>query len=263
MSLRFDWKFVLSILVAIASVGVPVLLWQTDQAAHSMKLDVVSQTSLNPGSTPALTGLKLSLNGQELSDAYLTVLELTNNGSRPILQTDFESLIQIFSELPSKIVRAEVGDVAPKDLKPSIGLEDGQIVWQPLLLNPGDLIRVTVLSISGKPRFGSRVRVAGITKVSLNEVSENRSGMFWVETLVGFLLSTFYVHLFFEFLDSLLKRRFDWIKLGVALTCGIGGTFLILRFGQSYSLPFWQLGIFLASMVAVTTPLKRIYDATR
>lgn len=263
MSLRFDWKFLLSIFVAIASVGVPVWLWQTDQTARSLKLDVVSQTSLNPISTPALTGLKLSLEGQELSDAYLTVLELTNSGSKPILQADFESSIQIFSALPSKIVRVEVGDVVPQDLKPSIALEGGQIVLQPLLLNPGDLVRITVLSDSGKPRFDSRIRVAGITKMSLNEISVNRSWMFWVETLVGFLLVTFYVHLFFEFLDSLFKMRFDWITLSVALTCGIGGSFLIIRFGHSYSLPFWQFGIFVAAMVAVTTPLKKMYGAKR
>lgn len=81
--MRFDWKFWIPLIVALASVIVPVWLWQADLTAHSLHFKKISQTSLQPPATAKALDLKISVGGAELPTPYLTVFELINDGAKP------------------------------------------------------------------------------------------------------------------------------------------------------------------------------------
>jgi hypothetical protein len=130
------------------------------------------------------------MDGVELERPYLTVLELRNNGSRPIPATDYEDSIQILVSEGVKIVRAQVTDVQPKDLQPKSTSDVAVLRLSPLLLNPGDLITFGITTGGGKPTFTVRARVAGISSIPLEDqvTKGGKTTKIVVRSLVAFLL---------------------------------------------------------------------------
>lgn len=241
MRSMFDWKYVITILVALAGVGVPVFLWQADQA-RSLRLDVISQTALSPVAPTALLGLKLTLDGSEVSEARLTVMEIVNNGNRPIVAIDFEAPVEITSKPPGKIVRMDLGEVSPSDLKPSFSLKDGQIFMQPFLMNSGDKARISIITSGGEPQFNVRGRIAGIKTIEFNsEALKKRPMKFWVEAATGVLLFSAYIASLFAFLDSWKEKRLDLRLLALAAICAVANTFLTMNIKDSYGWSIFEL----------------------
>lgn len=261
----FDWKYVLAILVALAGVGVPVLLWQVDQA-RSLRLDVISQTTISPVASSALSGLKLTLDGVEVSEARLTVMELINSGKRPILAGDFEAPLEITSKAPSEIVRIDLGEVSPTSLKPIFGLKDGQISMQPFLMNSSDRARISIITSGGAPKFSVRGRIAGISDVDFNaEVLSEQPSIFWIRTVTGFLLFAAYLSSLFAFLDSWKEKRLDLRLLALTLTCASANTFLTINLTTYFGWTIWQLmatefaiGLLLSWIASFLRPRKKL-----
>src|SRR5438309_1230053 len=149
MQIRTDWKFIATLFLAVGGIGVPVWLWRADLASHSARVRVISQTALQPESTAALSGLKISVDGRELRTPYLTVLEIENDGTRPIPASDFETPLEIKALDKVKIVRAQVTATLPKDLQPKIVSSADTVKLQPLLLNSNDLITLALVTSGG------------------------------------------------------------------------------------------------------------------
>lgn len=171
MSIRFDWKFGLTLLLALASVLVPVWLWQADLSARSLHIKKVSQTSLQPPDSARALSLTISLAGAELPTPYLTVFELVNDGAKPVPSSDFESSIEIAVVNKANIVRTSVTSTNPRDLSPDVSLDAGIVKIKPMLLNPGDSTTFAVLTSGEEPVFASRARIAGVPSVSIDETT--------------------------------------------------------------------------------------------
>ncbi len=75
---RLDWKFFITLLLMLAGVTVPVWIWQADQTAKGLQLEIISLTALTPMTNHAVEGLKFTLNDQLMVEPYLSVIELTN-----------------------------------------------------------------------------------------------------------------------------------------------------------------------------------------
>ena len=84
MQISFDWKFIVSSLLIIASVIVPVWVWKVDLQAKSLSAIMVSQTALRPDISSNVD-VKILVDNKPIDRPYLTVLKLSNNGSKPIL----------------------------------------------------------------------------------------------------------------------------------------------------------------------------------
>lgn len=169
MSIRFDWKFLLTLLVALAGVLVPVWLWRADISARSLHIKKISQTSLQPPDSAKALSLTISIAGAELHTPYLTVFELVNDGAKPVPSSDFESSIEISTANAAKIVRTTLTNTTPKDLLPDVVLESGIVRIKPILLNPGDSATFAVLTSGDAPSFVSRARIAGVPSVPIDE----------------------------------------------------------------------------------------------
>lgn len=238
-----DWKFFLMLVATLASVIVPVWLWQAEQQAHSMVLQRVSITSLQPQNMPTVKDLRITLNGQELDSPYLTVFDLKNNGSRPIPQSDFEVPVEINAKEPVRIVSVELASVKPNDLKPIISSHDGGITIQPLLLNPSDTLRMTAVTTGGNPEFSIRARISGIQRIDIDDkttTSKSRARM-WIGGLIGIFLVILSTGSYSEFVLTFYKqRRLVPKPFVIAMTTLMGGALLLTPFVEVYSLSLLQ-----------------------
>jgi hypothetical protein len=66
---------------------------------------------------------------------------------------------------PARILTAEVVEVSPESLQPTIKAGGNEIVLDPLLLNPGDWLRVKIL-INQVSKLSVDARIVGVKRIS-------------------------------------------------------------------------------------------------
>ena len=246
MQISFDWKFLVIILVTLAGVIVPVGLWQADRQAKSLSAVIVSQTSLKPDISSNVDGIKILVDNMPIDRPYLTVLKLSNDGSKPILTTDFEEPLEIQMGGDTSIVRSQITEREPKDIQPKTTFDAKVIKIMPLLLNPDDNITFAVVTAGGSPKFNVRSRIAGIAAVALEDkITKTVSP---TKRLLGPLFGFIQLFVYVSCLSVLIEPRVYTLRNPTILFAGlvaiIGGVSslspLIAEFALS-SIKFWIL----------------------
>lgn len=205
---QFDWKFFLTLAITIASVVVPVWLWQVDLSSKALSLTVKSTVELQPKEINALDGIQLSVDGTTLESPYVSVLELSNSGSKPIVTSDYEAPIKISTRSPSKLVKIRMTFSTPPSLEPAISLAAGVVLLQPLLLNPGDTVRITAVTANARPEFTARARVTGVAEINVSDAQIAReTKRYWFGKIVSVLLLMLYIINLNEFVITGLRRH--------------------------------------------------------
>jgi len=175
MRLLSDWKFVVTLAAAIAGVIVPVWLWQADLSSKSLAITLSTRVSLQPAEKESLQGMEISFEGKHLDNPHLVILEITNDGSKPILANDFESPLEIRLSSETHFVHSRITDRSPKDIDTDLSIEKNRVSLKPALLNPKDTIRITAITDGIAPTFEAKTRVVGIPSITItdNTVKQN------------------------------------------------------------------------------------------
>jgi hypothetical protein len=123
-----------------------------------------------------------------------------------------------------------------------------------MLLNPKDLVRISLVSVGGKPQFDIRSRIAGVSKIELKDedLTATSNQKSTKRLTVGLLLLSVYAYLFFEFATSLLQRQFKLSLIAAALICNTGGGFLLETVGVNAKINAGEFYSYLFVTVAVT-----------
>lgn len=167
MRLFNDWKFVATLIAAIAGAVVPVWLWQADLSSKSLAITLATRVPLQPTEKESLQGLEVLVDGKRVENPYLVVLEISNDGSKPILASDFESPLDIHFASDTYIIRARMTSKTPKDIDTDISTEKTRISLKPALLNPKDSVSITIVTGGVAPVLETRARVAGIPSIAI------------------------------------------------------------------------------------------------
>lgn len=129
----FDWKYVVMLLVAIAGVGISVWLWQVDLSSRSLTVRLVSSIPLlQQEKSGVLLDLELRLDGVKIDAPYLSTVEISNDGSKPIASSDFESPLALGVGADTQIIRAKVGTSTRRDLPAIVAAHKNAVKLQPL-----------------------------------------------------------------------------------------------------------------------------------
>lgn len=229
MFFRFDWKFVVTTLLSALAVALPILLWKADLSSKEISFEVVSSTGLDPAEKELVQGLAVNVDGEVVPMPFLSVLLIRNTGSRPIPSDDFEGPIEIRVQTPTKILRSEVADSKPPDLRPQIHSAEGTILLNPLLLNPGDTIKLNILSSVAPPSFVVRGRVSGVPSIEvIKPKSTKTSFRYWFQVFFGVVLLSIYVVQLVQALQAYRRRSVIQVwTIFVAFTTLFGGTLLL------------------------------------
>lgn len=76
MTFLKDWKFLLAQLVAVAAIGVPVWIWQSDLNSKSVSVHVLSKVSLQPKEDASLPGVEISMEGMPLQNPHVVSFQI-------------------------------------------------------------------------------------------------------------------------------------------------------------------------------------------
>ena len=242
----FDWKFLVTLLAAVASTVVLVWILRAELTAGSLHFRLAAQTALQPGEKNTVKGLKISIDGVELESPYLSVFELINDGAKPILTADFESPIELRVDPNASVARARVTATTPKDLEAELVTEKQSVKLKPLLFNPKDTVTIAIITSGKRPQFSSRARIAGVSGVPLVDATKSSKlgGKKWLVLAAGFLLAVCYWIASDGFLNRAVYLRPRAAVL-VSVVSGLTGAaaigaFLVDAFGLQ---EFWQIVI--------------------
>ncbi len=226
-----DWKYLLTIIAAIAGVLVPVLIWRADLSSKAVAVRIASQTQLQPKSAAPLTTLHVTVGGVPLKDPYLTVFTITNSGDRPIQATDFEGPIQILGTGATKLALLQAGESKPDGIVAEAVLSDGVAALKPLLLNPGDELSIAIVTSDGLPTFFTRGRIAGVKEIEFDSRSatDKQRRLLYLKFPVATLLFISYSFTFMCFMAWPRMRLKRITHLLIAVPCAIGGLLLSLE----------------------------------
>lgn len=184
-----DWKYVLMLAVTVAGVAVPVWLWRADLQSKSLQFKIKSLTQVTAPKSEDVSGLEVSMNGRRLTSPHLAVINLEHQGTRPILASEFESPLELKVSDGAELIQVQVVAKVPSELEPKVTMTGTSLVLQPLLLNPGDVVTLSVLSSGTKPKFLARGRIAGVSTIGLVDPDTERiqSTQFAALLIISFL----------------------------------------------------------------------------
>lgn len=167
-----DPKYLITLIVTFAGIFSPLWLSWVQSNETGVTVDIVSLSALQPLDNGAVSDLKMVLGDTVLTEPYLSVFRITNEGRKPILSRDFEAPLEVLMGKAQKIVRARITEKSPKDIQAKLSLDGSAIQLMPTLLNPNDSITVEVISTGGVPTLSTSARIAGVGTVPVRDTSK-------------------------------------------------------------------------------------------
>lgn len=241
--MAFDWKFLATTLIAISGVVAPIWLWQSDQDSKSLTMIVVSKTPIATNNASQIDGLQFTFDKQPVSNLYITAIDLKNTGSKSIQKVDFDTPIEVKVGASTKILRVKVENVLPKDLNPSASFDQNSFKIAPLLLNPKDKMRISVISSNDTPSFVPASRISGVSEVVLidNTTSSRQDNKKILHWGISVLLLTLYVGGFISTLYDLAVNKFNFIHAYVTIVSAFGGVAVMSATGDGQVIETYKI----------------------
>ncbi len=179
-----DWRFYVTLVVGIASVLGPFWLANIDQKSKSLSLMVVSQVSLQPSPKESVSGLEISVEGKPVNSPFSSVIEIKNDGSKPITTNDFEAPLEVHVGSAINIIRAQISKKSPEDIEPDITYDNHVIKLKSTLWNPNDTISISMITSGAQPIFNTKARIVGISSVAVKDSTKPTSNLLTIAILL-------------------------------------------------------------------------------
>lgn len=164
------FKIILTIAFFIAA---PYLYLHVDKNSKSLSASILSQVALQPSEKESVQGLQITINGLPLVEPFHSVIELTNDGLKSIITSDFEVPLEIRLQSEAVVVGARVTGKSPEDIDAEISWDKESVQLKPMLLNPRDSISLSILTSGSLPYFTTKARIVGIQTVSLSDATKD------------------------------------------------------------------------------------------
>jgi hypothetical protein len=103
------------------------------------------------GTKSAKFEIDVSFNGSQVQDPSIAAVRIVNSGEQSITADDYEGPLAIQFEGVSKVLAVDLSARRPGDLTPRMSTSPSSVLIEPMLLNPGDMLELNILS-SGYPR---------------------------------------------------------------------------------------------------------------
>ena len=110
--------------------------------------------------------VQILFDGAPVTEVRLLIITVNNWGNEPIRVDDFERPLRFSWPEPARILTAEVAEVNPESLQPTIHAGVNEIAVDPLLLNPGDWLRIKIL-MSQVTKISVDARVVGVKQITV------------------------------------------------------------------------------------------------
>ena len=199
---------VTSIGFLIASLGVIVpILWDWWKSSSEIAL-TIEHTATIVEKKDDVEKLVILYGSKQINTLSKTSFELKNTGRTAIVSEDLISNPKI-SLQEGNILEAEINHTIPKNIDKNLSFIGNDVNIEFKLLNPGDLIKFSILSDINLPRFEVSARIKNVKEIKVIDgetqikVSGNISFLVYIVAAVSFL---FFI-VFFLLLTEIPKLR--------------------------------------------------------
>jgi hypothetical protein len=166
---KSDWMFAANFGLAIIAIAAPLWMWRADLSAKEVDISLIGSFALVASASDASQSLSILYNGKELVEPFTSIISIKNSGAKPIQASDFDGPIKITLAKPAKLLRSQIVRRVPESLEPVVLTNERMLTLDPMLLNPGDLMSLEILTSGGNPQFSSRGRIAGVPDVVIEK----------------------------------------------------------------------------------------------
>src|SRR5208283_2997382 len=132
-------------ILAIVAICVTILLFLVGRRRKGLSYLLSDTRVLGVHEAVNPSRVQILFDGAAVTEVRLLIITLNNSGNEPIRVDDFERPLRFSWPEPARILTAEVAEVSPEGLQPTINAGVDEIVIDPLLLNPGDWLRIKIL----------------------------------------------------------------------------------------------------------------------
>jgi len=125
-----------------------------------------------------MDGMTITYAGEALDELSKTSFSVINTGRTPILKKDVASPITVKFAKEANVIDVKLDGMQPKDLGATLKFnkEDGELILEFPLFNPGDKMDFSVLAKTSNVQFDSVGRIAGVPTLVVKDVSQERVG---------------------------------------------------------------------------------------
>jgi hypothetical protein len=156
------WAFLGVVIGALISV----VLFRLQQSRKALSYEIVSSTSLLSINDEVKSDVAILYKGKPVRNVHLIIVKIVNSGKLPILDADFVNPLEFDFGKKTELLSAEIMDTVPSNLQVSISLVSEVIKISPLLLNPGDSIKLKVLMSGYDDTLNVSTRVVGVKEIT-------------------------------------------------------------------------------------------------
>jgi hypothetical protein len=114
---RIDWKYLIVLIVGVGAIAAQFWLSHIDQTGKSVSGSILTQVPLQPMDKESILGIQVLVEGVPVVDPFLSVIQLTNDGVKPIATSDFEIPLEIRLLSKTEVVRARMTERFPDDIE--------------------------------------------------------------------------------------------------------------------------------------------------
>ena len=158
-----DFTTWVSSLVGVATLVLAYLAYRSQRGKTRLEFVVVN-TSV--AAIPASASLAVTYNGKIIPAAAVTVIRLVNTGDKAIRAEDFTSDLVMILDNVNEVVDVTVTKTRPMDLEPQLNINGVAVAVAPLLINPGDMIELQLLTSGLASSVGVEGRIANLSRIS-------------------------------------------------------------------------------------------------
>jgi len=175
-------------ILAIVAICVTILLFLVGRRRKGLSYLLSDTRVLGVHEAVNPSRVQILFDGAAVTEVRLLIITLNNSGNEPIRVDDFERPLRFSWPEPARILTAEVAEVSPEGLQPTINAGVDEIVIDPLLLNPGDWLRIKIL-INQATKISVDARVVGVKEITVASAMVTSDKKF--RGLMGMLLGAF------------------------------------------------------------------------
>lgn len=223
-------RFLINTILALLGLTIPFAQWIFSEKEKSISYKIISTQQLLPNNK---SGLSVFSQEKKIENATFYRLVIKNNGTIPILRSEFDEQISIKVGEKSEVLYAEIASTIPPSLSAKINKKENFITIDPLLLNPDDAIEISlgVSGENGQPTITGHI--TGIKNItidnSLDPAQKKKEFFARLALFIGAPAFGFMFACLIEFTRPLPQLK----RISILLICIMGGELpLVLTSGQ-------------------------------
>ena len=225
-------KKLLSVASMLLTIVAPFVVYYLSTSDRSMSYEIISNFDLiNHYDGLSESEIELRYGNKTVENVTLSILRITNTGSEPIRQNDYESPIDIRFDSSVEILRAKILRKSPENLNIHLSTNHQTISVAPLLLNAEEYFELEILTSSPALPI-VEARIAGINEVKETSHDSKKDWVYYYSVIFGILLIVLYGAIFWRAFKVSEQKALDFIS---ALICCAGGILLLREWSALFS----------------------------